>query len=155
MELVDIEYRREGRGWVLRLYIDKEGGVTLEDCARVSQEVGASLDVEDFIMTPYVLEVSSPGLNRPLKKREDFLRFKDHLIRVKTFEAIDKQRQFKGKLVGLKENQIEVERGGSVIRIPLSNVARANLEIDWDQAWKPRGRKGTGRHPGFPGEKSL
>ena len=68
MELVEIEYRREGKGWVLRLYIDKEGGVTLDDCSRVSQEVGRSLDVEDFILTPYTLEVSSPGLTRPLKK---------------------------------------------------------------------------------------
>ena len=63
MELVDIEYRRESKGWVLRLYLDKEGGVTLDDCTRVSQEVGRNLDVEDFIQTPYTLEVSSPGLD--------------------------------------------------------------------------------------------
>ena len=69
MELVEIEYRREARGWVLRLYIDKEGGVTLDDCTRISQEVGRSLDVEDFILIPYTLEVSSPGLTRPLKTK--------------------------------------------------------------------------------------
>src|SRR4030066_246181 len=78
MELVDIEYRRESKGWVLRLYIDKEGGVTLDDCTRISQEVGRSLDVEDFISTPYTLEVSSPGLARPLKKEKDFMKYRNH-----------------------------------------------------------------------------
>ena len=70
MELVDIEYRRESRGWVLRLYLDKEGGVTLDDCTRISQEVGRTLDVEDVLETPYTLEVSSPGLTRRLKNRK-------------------------------------------------------------------------------------
>jgi len=74
LELADIEYRREAKGWVLRLYLDKEGGVTLDDCTRVSQEVGRNLDIEDFIQTPYTLEVSSPGLTRSLKTEKDFIK---------------------------------------------------------------------------------
>src|SRR4030043_1474870 len=84
MECVDVDYRREARGWVLRLYIDKEGGVTLDDCTRVSHEVGRSLDVEDVILNPYTLEVSSPGLNRPLKDEKDFIKYCNRLIKVKT-----------------------------------------------------------------------
>ena len=74
MELVEVEYRREARGWVLRLTIDKEGGVTLDDCGRTSQVVGRELDVEDFISAAYVLEVSSPGLTRPLRSEKDFIK---------------------------------------------------------------------------------
>ena len=131
MELAEIEYRREANGWVLRFYIDKEGGVTLDDCSRISQEVGRTLDVEDFILTPYHLEVSSPGLNRPLRNEKDFLKYRNRLIKVKTFDPIDKRRQFKGKLLGLFENQIQMEIEGGIITIPLFNVAKANLEIEF------------------------
>jgi ribosome maturation factor RimP len=130
MELVDIEYRREARGWVLRLYIDREGGVTLNDCTRVSGELGRILDVEDFILNPYTLEVSSPGLDRPLKKEEDFIKYRGRLIKVKTSHPIGVRRQFKGRLLGLSEGRIEIEADGEVFRIPLSDVAKANLEID-------------------------
>ena len=130
MELVEVEYRREGNGWVLRLYIDKEGGITVEDCSQVSQEVGRNLDVEDFISTPYTLEVSSPGLNRPLKSRRDFSKYRNHLIKLKTVDPIQNRRHFKGKLTGVSETWIEIEVAGEVFQIPLSNVAKANLEID-------------------------
>ncbi len=130
MELVDVEYRREARGWVLRLYIDKEGGVTLEDCTRISREVGRSLDVEDFILNPYTLEVSSPGLDRPLKKEKDFLRFRDRLVRIKTVSPMEGRRQFRGRLLGLSGDRIQIEMEGRVIDIPLSNVAKANLELE-------------------------
>jgi ribosome maturation factor RimP len=131
MELIDVEHRREARGWVLRLYIDKEGGVTLDDCSRVSQEVGRVLDVEDFILTPYTLEVSSPGLNRVLKREKDFVKYRDRLIRVKTFDPIGNRRQFKGRLLGLAENRIEIEVDGETFQIPLSNVTKANLEMEF------------------------
>jgi ribosome maturation factor RimP len=131
MELVEIEYRREARGWILRLYIDKEGGVTLDDCTRISQEVGRILDVEDFILVPYTLEVSSPGLSRPLKSEKDFIKYRNRLIRIKTVEPIENRRKFKGKLLGISENRIEIELEERVFKIPLSNVARANLEIDF------------------------
>lgn len=132
IELVEIEYRRESKGWVLRLYIDKEEGITLDDCSRISQEVGRSLDVEDFILNPYALEVSSPGLTRRLKTQKDFLRYRNRLIKLKTFEAVDNLRQFKGKLLGIAENRIDIEVEGEVLQIPLSNVAKANLEIERD-----------------------
>ena len=130
MELVEIEYRRESKGWVLRLYIDKAGGVTLNDCTHISQEVGRSLDVEDFISTPYTLEISSPGLPRPLKKEKDFMKYCNQIIKVKTIDPIENRRQFKGKLLGISENRIEIETEGGIIQIPVSNVAKANLEID-------------------------
>ena len=131
MELVEIEYRREAKGWVLRLYIDKEGGVSIDDCTHISQEIGRSLDVDDFISTPYTLEVSSPGLTRPLKSEKDFIKYRNHLIKVKTIDPIGNQRRFKGKLLGFSENRIEIEADGGIIHIPLANVAKANLEIDF------------------------
>ena len=132
MELVDIEYRREARGWVLRLYIDRHGGATLNDCTRVSEELGRILDVEDFILNPYTLEVSSPGLDRPLKKEEDFIKYRGRLIKMKTFHPIGTRRRFKGRLLGLSEGRIEIETEGEIFRIPLSDVAKANLEIERD-----------------------
>jgi ribosome maturation factor RimP len=131
MELVEVEYRREGRGWVLRLYIDKENGITVDDCSRISQEVGRSLDVEDFILRPYSLEVSSPGLTRPLRSQKDFLKYRNHLIKLKTIAPIENRRQFKGKLLRVHENQIEIEMDGGVFQISLSNVAKANLELEF------------------------
>ena len=131
VELVDIEYRRETPGWVLRFLIDKEGGITLNDCSRISQDIGRSLDVEGVIDTPYTLEVSSPGLNRPLKREKDFLKYRNRLIKVKTFDPIGKRRQFKGKLVGFVEDQVQIEMDGEIISIPLSNVAKAHLEIEF------------------------
>jgi len=131
MELVEIEYRREAKGWVLRLYIDKEEGVSIDDCTHISQEIGRSLDVENFISAPYTLEVSSPGLTRPLKNRKDFTKYLNHLIKVKTFDPIENRRRFKGRLLGISENRIEIEVDGGIIHIPLANVAKANLEIDF------------------------
>lgn len=131
MELVDIEYRRESRGWVLRLFIDKEGGINLENCAHISEELGRNLDVEDFIPNSYVLEVSSPGLDRPLKKEKDFIKYLQQRIKVRTFDPIEQRRNFRGKLLRVFEGQIELEVGNRVIQIPLSNVAKANLEIDF------------------------
>jgi ribosome maturation factor RimP len=141
IELVEIEYRREARGWVLRLFIDKEGGVTVDDCSRISQEVGRYLDVEDFILVPYTLEISSPGLTRPLKNEKDFVKYRNHWIRVKTFNPVQNRRQFKGKLIGVSENRIEMEVDGGVFQIPLSDVARANLEIDRDVLRKDLNKK--------------
>ncbi len=132
MEVVDIEYRRESGGWVLRLILDKEGGVTLDDCTRVSQEAGRSLDVEDIIPTSYALEVSSPGLTRPLKTEKDFMKYLHRLVKVKTVDPIENRRQFKGTLLGVSENGVEIQAEGRVFQIPLSNVAKANLEVDQD-----------------------
>ena len=141
MEVVDIEYRRESGGWILRLILDKEGGVTLDDCTRVSQEVGRSLDVEDILQTSYTLEVSSPGLTRPLKTEKDFMKYLHRLVKVKTVDPIQNRRQFKGKLLGVSENEVEIEVERKIFQIPLSNVAKANLEIDQDVLRKERRTK--------------
>lgn len=131
MELVAVEYRREARGWVLRIYIDKKGGVSLEDCVLVSNEVGTVLDVEDVFQAPYTLEVSSPGLNRMLKKERDFKRFKQRSVRIRTHNAIGKRRNFKGRLLGCTKGLIQIEVEGHILRIPLSNVAKANLQFEF------------------------
>jgi ribosome maturation factor RimP len=141
IEVVDIEYRRESGGWILRLILDKEGGVTLDDCTRVSQEVGRSLDVEDILQTSYTLEVSSPGLTRPLKTEKDFMKYLHRLVKVKTVDPIQNRRQFKGKLLGVSENEVEIEVEREIFQIPLSNVAKANLEIDQDVLRKERRTK--------------
>jgi ribosome maturation factor RimP len=130
-ELVDLEYQRESRGWVLRIYLDREGGVTLDDCAGVSHEVGAVLEVKDVIPTAYVLEISSPGLTRPLKKPEDFNRFQNRLVKIKLYKPLDGRRNFKGTLLGLEGETVRVEADGQVFEIPLQSIAKANLEIDF------------------------
>ena len=137
-ELVDIEYRRESKGWVLRLYLDKEGGISLDDCTRMSQEVGRNLDIEDFIQAPYTLEVSSPGLTRSLKTKKDFIKNSHRLIKVKTLEPIGNRRNFKGKLLSISENKIKIESDGGIFEIPLENVAKANLEMDQGLLQKER-----------------
>jgi len=131
IELVDIEYRREAGGRVLRLIIDHEGGVTLDDCASVSREIGKNLDVEDILPGPYNLEVSSPGLNRPLKKESDFHRFTNQLIKVKTAFAIDEKKTFRGKLVSCRDGLVEIESDCSVVQIPLDHIVKANLEYEF------------------------
>lgn len=135
-ELVDIEYRREPQGWVLRFFLDKKGGINLDDCAMASRQISSLLDVEDIIPTAYHLEVSSPGLERPLKKKTDFDRFSGQLIKVKTIdpvvtEHIDKARKtFTGTLVRLDQEDILLmihERQDIEVRIPLSNIDMAHL----------------------------
>ncbi len=127
LELVDVEYRREGHGWVLRLFIDRPGGVTLDDCAEVSREVSRYLEVEDPIDHAYHLEVSSPGLERPLKKEKDFLRFTGRRARIKMREKIDGQRVFTGILAGLADGAVGLEIDGATRALPLDGIARARL----------------------------
>ena len=131
LELVDLEYQRESRGWVLRIYLDREGGVTLDDCTEVSHEVGALLEVKDLIPNAYILEVSSPGLTRPLKKPEDFNKFRNQLVKIKLFEPLDGRKNFKGTLLGLEEDKVRVEVDQQVFELPLTRIAKANLEIDF------------------------
>ena len=130
-ELVDLEYQRESRGWVLRIYLDREGGITLDDCTGVSHEVGAVLEVKDIIPNAYILEVSSPGLTRPLKKPEDFNRFRNQLVKIKLYQPLNGRRNFKGTLLGLEGETVRVEVEGQVFDIPLPSIAKANLEIDF------------------------
>jgi ribosome maturation factor RimP len=129
-ELVDLEYQRESQGWVLRIYLDREGGVSLDDCAGISHEVGAVLEVKDLIPSAYILEVSSPGLTRPLKKPEDFNKFRNQMVKIKLYEPLDGRRNFKGTLLGLEGDRVRVEVEQRVYELPLQRIAKANLEID-------------------------
>ncbi len=130
-ELVDLEYQREPQGWVLRIYLDREGGITLDDCAEVSGEIGAVLEVKDVIPNPYVLEVSSPGLTRPLKKPEDFIKFSNRLVKIKLYEPLEGRKNFKGTLLGLEGEKVRLEIEGRVYNLPLQGIAKANLEIEF------------------------
>ena len=129
-ELVDLEYQRESHGWVLRIYLDREGGVSLDDCAGISHEVGAVLEVKDLIPSAYILEVSSPGLTRPLKKPEDFNKFRNQMVKIKLYEPLDGRKNFKGTLLGLEGDRVRVEVEQRVYELPLQRIAKANLEID-------------------------
>ncbi len=131
MELVDLEYRRENRGRVLRLYIDKEGGVTLNDCASISHEVDRNLEVEGIPPGGYTLEVSSPGLNRPLKKEADFHRFKNRKVKVRTAAPIEDKKTFRGRLLACHDGMVEIEDEDRVVRIPLTQITKANLEYEF------------------------
>jgi len=128
LELVGVEFRRERSGWVLRVYIDKKGGVTLGDCVKVSRELGELLDVEDFIPYSYHLEVSSPGINRPLRKREDFERFRGEWAKVRVSEPIDGRRNFRGRFIGCEGEELLLSVEGKVLGISLSNIVKANLD---------------------------
>ena len=131
LELVDIEYRREGRGRVLRIYIDKEGGVTVDDCAKISRELGALLDVHDVIPSSYTLEVSSPGLTRALKKPRDFNRFRGKRVKIKTKIDIEGRRIFIGRLLDFVDDVATVLVDGHTYFIDYDKIEMANLELDF------------------------
>lgn len=131
VELFNIEYGGAQRGGLLRIIIDKEGGVTLDDCAKVSRYLSRALDLEDIISHGYTLEVSSPGLNRPLKKREDFFRYIGKKVKLKTLNPIGNQTIFVGKLSGFKEDKafLQLDHGGEQ-QIPYDQITQAGLEIE-------------------------
>jgi|SRR5262245_35002 len=133
IELVDIELRHEsGRGGrVLRLYLDKEGGPTMDDLSRVSRQVSDLLDVHDIIDGAYTLEVSSPGINRPLKRPEHFERFVGKRVRVRTREIINGRRSFLGQLLEVSPDKIFLNQDGTRCEIPFAAIERSNYEHDW------------------------
>lgn len=137
IELVDIEYRRSGKELILCLFVDKDGGVTLDDCAEVSRELSVIIDIEDFIPGNYNLEVSSPGLDRPLKKVSDYERFAGRLVKIKTYEpfsddAGNRRKTFLGQLVRLENGIVVVKlTEGQTASIPLERIAKANLEFEF------------------------
>ncbi len=131
LEVIDIEFRREGPGWVLRLFIDKPGGITLDDCTAMSRELSPVLDVEDLIEHAYHLEVSSPGATRPLKTDRDLERYRGRRVRVSTYEKIGDRKTFIGQLVSYTAETIDVEEETvGRVSLPRTAVAKANLELD-------------------------
>ncbi|MEE8400065.1 MAG: ribosome maturation factor RimP [Desulfobacterales bacterium] len=131
MELVHVEYQRAVSGNVLRLYIDRPGGVTLDDCAQISRQVSDLLDVEADDIGTYGLEVSSPGLNRLLSKETDFQRFKGRLAKVRTIGTIDGQKSFRGILSGISDHRVTLSVEGETVAIPFQEIKKARL-IDND-----------------------
>lgn len=131
LELVDVEYKKEGKDWFLRIFIDKEGGVTVDDCTRVSREIEDLIDVEEVVPTSYVLEVSSPGLERPLKKEKDFLRFKGKRAHVTTYTPIHGQKNFKGTIRDFQEDILFLDIDSQSVEIPKNQIAKAKLEIEF------------------------
>ena len=132
LELVDVEFAGAGGRQVLRLYIDKAGGVSLDDCTAVSRAVSAALDVEDLLQGSYDLEVSSPGLDRPLRTPEHFEKFKGSKVRVKTYAPLGDRKTFVGTLKDFTGGEVVVEVDGREFRIPHAQIAKANVEPVFD-----------------------
>lgn len=131
LEVAEVEFRREARGWVLRVYLDSPRGIGLADCQAVSERLGDRLDAEGLIDHAYALEVSSPGLDRPLKTTRDFERFAGRRARIQTGEPIAGQRNFQGILRGCEAGSVRLEvEGGRAVAIPHALIVRARLEVD-------------------------
>lgn len=131
LELVNVEYIKEGAHWYLRLYIDKDGGVDMDDCTNISHAVSEMLDLKNPIPQAYMLEVSSPGLERPLKKEEDFKRFQGSLVMVHTNSQFQGFKKFSGNLIGLINDEIVLEYEEKRIAIPRTLVKKTHLLLDF------------------------
>jgi ribosome maturation factor RimP len=137
LEIFDVQYRREGPGMVLRVQLDRPGpartaeeSVSIQDCASVSRDLSAVLDVEDVVPTAYTLEVSSPGLDRPLRHAEDYRRFAGRRAKIVMREPIDGQAFFKGELKGIDGTDVVID-DGKAHRVPIGVITRANLEVEF------------------------
>ena len=131
-ELVDVEYVKEGGNWYLRAYIDKPGGINVDDCEKVSRELSDLLDERDFIEESYILEVSSPGLGRPLKKEKDFIRSMGKDVDVRLYRQIDKQKEFTGALSAYDENTVTLTmEDGSLMVFEKPDIALIRLALDF------------------------
>jgi ribosome maturation factor RimP len=139
LEIFDVQFRRESNGWMLRIFVDvpstdaaPEASVSVDDCARVSRDVSAILDVEETIDHHYILEVSSPGLDRPLRGARDYQRFAGRLAKIVVSEAVDNQTHFAGRLQGLEHDAVVIETTpGKRHLIPLSLITRARLDVEF------------------------
>lgn len=122
-ELVDVEYKKEGNNWYLRVYIDKEGGVSLDDCQIISEYLSEKLDEVDPIENSYILEVSSPGIDRPLKTQRDFDKFKGSLVEVSLYQPIDKKKKYEGELVGLINDKVVITDNGKRKEFDIKDIS--------------------------------
>jgi len=128
VEIVDLRYLREQSRWILRFFVDKAGGVTISDCERVSKRIGAVLDASELMTHPYALEVSSPGLNRVLKKLKDFERFAGERIALRVQTAVDGRCRFCGTLNGVEDGKVVLEHEGGKIRFEPETIREARLD---------------------------
>ena len=130
--LVDVEYVKEAGNYYLRLYVDKEGGFSLDDCELVSRHLSALLDRDDFIDGSYILEVSSPGLGRPLKKEKDYVRNLGRMIELRLFKEEEGVRMFTGVLEGYDSQQVTVSGEGKSLTFTRKNIAMIREYVDWN-----------------------
>ncbi|NDI33351.1 ribosome maturation factor RimP [Chengkuizengella sediminis] len=128
-ELVDIEYVKEGENRYLRIYVDKDGGIDIDDCGRISEYISQKLDESDPITEAYILEVSSPGAERPLKKAKDFENAVNKNVFITTYESIDGLKEFEGELISFQNEMIEIKQVKKTHQIPLNKVASARLAV--------------------------
>jgi ribosome maturation factor RimP len=127
IELICVEYQREPRGRVLRLFLDKPGGVTLDDCAAISRQIGDILDVTLDEAGAYNLEVSSPGRNRPLGRKRDFIKYRGNPVEIRTERPVNGKKKFKGILEGMTDDRIHLRVNDATLAIPCALVTRARL----------------------------
>ena len=157
-DLIEVQFAREQRGAVLRLFIDRppgsEQGQTLDqtligvdDCERVSRDVSAALDVADNISHTYLLEVSSPGLDRPLRRERDFARFVGESARVRLEAGVEGRRNFSGTIQAAKDGRVEIACDGRSYELPIDDIVRANLIPDWDREFARAGEAQPGTTP--------
>jgi ribosome maturation factor RimP len=162
LDLIELQWNREGEGWVLRVFIDRPEPPHLpgtseppadvlphlalchEDCERVSRDLSAALDVADVIHHTYKLEVSSPGIDRPLRREQDFRRFAGQAVKIRCTEPSEGRRNFSGVLRGAQDGQVEVDCDGKVYHLPIATVARANLVPDWAAEFRRQGAARAG-----------
>ncbi|MDQ0494313.1 ribosome maturation factor RimP [Paenibacillus brasilensis] len=128
-ELVDVEYVKEGSNWFLRVFVDKDGGIDLDDCSMISEYLGQKLDENDPVSTAYFLEVSSPGAERPLKKAEDVAKAVGKNVFVTTYEPINGLKEFEGRLLSFEDGELTIQSGQKKHAIPYEKVAGARLAI--------------------------
>ncbi len=129
LELVDVEWK-SGQQRFLRIYIDKAGGVTHQDCERVSEQVGALLDVEELIPSSYILEVSSPGLDRKLLTQADYVRFQGKLANITVRSPIGNQRHFRGRIVGFVNDTVSLDTDHGRVELPFAEITKAHLVVE-------------------------
>mgnify|MGYP000987957673 CR=1 FL=1 len=130
-ELVDIEYKKEGGNWFLRYYIDKPDGITIDDCQIFSDRISTILDEADPIPQHYFLEVSSPGLDRPLKKDSDFERYKGYKVNVKLYKAINGIKNYSGQLLGLNDNEVIIQDNSNILKFKRDEIAIIRLDVEF------------------------
>lgn len=130
-ELVDVEYVKEGADYYLRVYADKEGGITIDDCVLISRALEAKLDAEDFIPDAYILEVSSPGLGRPLKKEKDFKRSTGKKVDLKLYKAMDGTKEFTGTLQSYDDKSVTIGTENTSLSFDRADIALIRLALDF------------------------
>lgn len=133
VELVDVEFLSVRSKWVLRIFVDEQDGITLDRCAQVSKEIGTLIDMKDIVEHEYVLEVSSPGLNRPLKKVKDFIWATGKKVTLKTVSPVNGRRKFTGILKSFNEGALAIQTDNDLVSLPLINVEKANLVYEFEK----------------------